>query len=260
MEEKGGNFSKFRFNTMTSHRILPTVVLLFQLCAAMKTVVTLDTAQTSEKGENFEFEDSATIAVDGATNHTDCGNADEAEILDGKCQLTGEGDDNQSCKSPLVDEMSKSNAEECGVYLALSTLPGTGIGMFAGRSFEEGDELMEVGDHLIPIVSLPQHQGEDAYFLWDEYTWNPGVMRLNWEGVGTMVASPGFGAAANSFMDFVNVDEGAGVHTVAGGLHRSKDPGAGAFTSHHSRSGTAAKAIRPGVELFVDYSDSWYVL
>jgi hypothetical protein len=83
--------------------------------------------------------------------------------------------------------------KRCGVYLAQSTLPGTGIGMFAGRDYEPGEALLEVGDHNIPIVSLPQHQGHDVFFLWDEYTWNPEVLRAEHEGVGTMVASPGFG-------------------------------------------------------------------
>lgn len=55
---------------------------------------------------------------------------------------------------------------ECGVYLALSTLPGTGIGMFAGRNFTAQEQMMQMGDHLIPIVDRP-----DQKFLWDSYTW-----------------------------------------------------------------------------------------
>jgi hypothetical protein len=74
------------------------------------------------------------------------------------------------------------------------------------------------------------------------------------------VASPGFGAAANSFMDFVNVDEGLPVHSVAQGLHRSRDPGAGAFTPYHSRKATARNDITLGQELFVSYGDQWYVM
>jgi hypothetical protein len=71
------------------------------------------------------------------------------------------------------------------------------------------------------------------------------------------VASPGFGAAANSFMDFINVDEGYGTHSVAQDLHRSKDPGAGAFSYWHSRMGTASAEIEAGQELFVSYGNHW---
>jgi hypothetical protein len=67
------------------------------------------------------------------------------------------------------------------------------------------------------------------------------------------VASAGFGAAANSFMDFVNVDEGYPEYSIAGDLHRSKDPGAGAFTYYHSRLAIAEVDITAGQEFFVSY-------
>lgn len=86
-------------------------------------------------------------------------------------------------------------------------------------------------------------------------SWNSGAVgvpaTIGVEDVN--VASPGFGAAANSFMDFVNVDEGGVVHSIAGNLHRSKDPGAGAFTYYHSRMSTAEEDIAAGQELFVSY-------
>lgn len=146
---------------------------------------------------------------------------------------------------------------QCGVWLALSTLPGAGVGMFAGKTFEKGQHMMPAGDHIVPIVDLNIHQ-EFAFFLWDEYTWDCKHLRCNSLGVDEVnAASPGFGAAANSFMDFINVDEGYAIHSVAQDLHRSKDPGAGAFTYHHSRMSTASKNIAPGQELFVGYGDHW---
>jgi hypothetical protein len=148
-------------------------------------------------------------------------------------------------------------SSQCGVWLALSTLPGAGIGMFAGKTFEEGQDMMPAGDHIVPIVDL-QLQHELAFFLWDEYTWDCKHLRCNNLGVADVnAASPGFGAAANSFMDFVNVEEGHPIHSVAQDLHRSKDPGAGAFTYHHSRMSTAAKKITLGQELFVGYGNHW---
>jgi len=71
----------------------------------------------------------------------------EIDDMNGNCQ-GGEG-----CES------------QCGVYLAISSLPGVGIGMFAGRDFTERERLMKVGDQMIPIVdrSVP--------CLWDSYVW-----------------------------------------------------------------------------------------
>jgi hypothetical protein len=41
-----------------------------------------------------------------------------------------------------------SSTTQCGVYLAQSTLPGTGIGMFAGKNFAVGESIMAAGDHM----------------------------------------------------------------------------------------------------------------
>ncbi len=129
--------------------------------------------------------------------------------------------------------------------------------MFAGKTFEEGQHMMLAGDHIVPIVDFHLHQ-ESAFFLWDEYTWNSEHLRCANLGLADInVASPGFGAAANSFMDFVNVDEGYAIHRVAQDLHRAKDPGAGAFTYHHSRMSTASQNIALGQELFVGYGNHW---
>jgi len=45
--------------------------------------------------------------------------------------------------------------------------------MFAGRDFDEGEDLQEVGDVVIPVVDMVEHQAsdDDYTFLFDEYTW-----------------------------------------------------------------------------------------
>jgi hypothetical protein len=69
------------------------------------------------------------------------------------------------------DSNVTSPSVECGVWLTMSSLPGTGIGMFAGQSFKTGDDMMEgLGDHIIPIVDFGLYHSS-TYFLWDEYTW-----------------------------------------------------------------------------------------
>jgi hypothetical protein len=102
---------------------------------------------------------------------------------------------------------TKEDSDEfvCGVYLAKSTLIGTGIGMYAGsKGYEPGEVITKrLGDHIIPIIDLKTtHQyynpsqiykdeedddeddddedleGTNAiivpdnqhYFLWDQYT------------------------------------------------------------------------------------------
>ena len=146
---------------------------------------------------------------------------------------------------------------ECGVWLAKSTIPGSGLGMFAGRDFKSREPMLESGEIVIPIVDLAFNQlgNDDWYFLWQEYAWNSlmdneGLIRVH-------AASPGFGSAANSFLDLVNVELGE-TDNDSVGLNRREDPGAGAFSTHHNRVSTAIESIEAGQELFVSYGSEWF--
>ena len=64
--------------------------------------------------------------------------------------------------------------EECTIWVAVSTIPGAGLGIFAGKKFGRGETLMAGGDQIIPIVDMLSHQEEVVSFLWDDYTWVSG--------------------------------------------------------------------------------------
>ena len=229
----------------SSRHLVATTLILFRLCSSETVISAVETHAIHDKDDLDVQEKPAPLPLSVDLNVTKDGEGDV-------CQLEADG----SCSAPI----SASPTPKCGVYLAMSTLPGTGIGMFAGRDYEEGQDMMELGDHVIPIVDMSIHQRKDIFFLWDDYTWDSDTVRATYEGVKEVnAASPGFGAAANSFMDFVNVDEGHTVRGVVGNLHRSKDPGAGGFTPYHSRKISAHKDIREGQELFVSYGNHWYV-
>ena len=54
----------------------------------------------------------------------------------------------------------KKQYKECGVYLAPSTIPGAGMGMFAGnKQYEKGDIVTE-GDIVVPVFELDWHNGK----------------------------------------------------------------------------------------------------
>lgn len=144
---------------------------------------------------------------------------------------------------------------ECGIWLAPSTINGAGLGMFAGKDFDESEEILPSGDSVVSIIDYPQHTSANSKahvtFLWDEYVWNAAALGLGYEGrFEVNVASPGLGSAANSFLPIYNVDEWYPVKDSVG-LHRSKDPGVGAFSLHHNRKSTAKTEILRGQELFV---------
>jgi hypothetical protein len=150
----------------------------------------------------------------------------------------------------------------CGIWLAPSTIPRAGLGMYAGRDFKERETLQDGGDVVVPIVDIFVHADETDKepwaFLWSEYTWDGYGLRMGSEGLfDTIAASPGFGSAANCFLAIINVDESIPTHDPAG-LHRSKDPGTGAFTQYHGRLSSARLGIDAGSELFVSYGDNWF--
>lgn len=75
--------------------------------------------------------------------------------------------------SSLAPDSSNGAAAEdsCRVYLAPSTIPGAGLGTFAGRSFRKGDEVTP-GDVVVPIRDIAFHNGGDDHentFLWGKY-------------------------------------------------------------------------------------------
>jgi hypothetical protein len=151
---------------------------------------------------------------------------------------------------------------ECGLWVAPSTLPGAGFGLFAGRDFVAYENFQVTGDIVIPLVDLPYHTHLDTHIykvLYDEYTWGPEGFLMHWDGHFVVkAASPGMGAVINSFYGLFNVQERSNLLIDSAGLHRSTDPGVGGFTPYHNRRSTAIHDVLAGQELFTDYGPGWF--
>lgn len=143
---------------------------------------------------------------------------------------------------------AKSQSDECGVYFAPSSIPGAGFGMFAGKEFKKGS-IVTPGDLVVAYADMGWHNGvamdDNLYFLWNAYAWGDGFTGFGSEGVVTYGASFGIGAIPNCFFPFLNLRDSWNMVDSAD-LHRSKDPGAGAFTPYHNRQGIADKDIPAG--------------
>ena len=162
----------------------------------------------------------------------------------------------------LVDSQNSTaqnpESDQCRIWLGMSTIPGAGLGMFAGKDFDKGELLLPVGDLIIPIVDLGTRQR--ISFLWNDYSWAAhsgyyGSTKMATDE--TNIASPGFGSTANGFMDFINIDEDAGCEYGPEELDRLRDPETGGFSLHHSRMSRAGRQVRKGEELFNNYGDKW---
>lgn len=174
-----------------------------------------------------------------------------------------ETDSTEEEEDPLLQLLSDKmvpEAKSCGVYLAPSTIPGAGLGMFAGRSFKRND-IVTQGDIVIPISEIDWHNGfQLSFFLWEEYTWShssfPHMTEENGYQTGLQGCSPGIGAAINCDLPLVNVvDSWSKIGTD---MHRSRDPGAGAITPYHDRKSKATRSIAAGEELYIDYGENYF--
>ena len=151
--------------------------------------------------------------------------------------------------------------------MAPSTIPGAGLGIFTAVPRKPGDVLNgnAAGDVLIPVIDVQYHlthnrNPKDTVQFTLDYVWNGadlGMARESAHGEhtasfpeGVTAFAPGLDAAINCHLALINVEKGTPDHNPLG-LHRSRDPGAGAFSPYHNCTTLAASAIPAGGELYV---------
>lgn len=148
------------------------------------------------------------------------------------------------------------SAATCGVYWAPSTIPNSGMGLFAAQNISYGHVLQK--DIVIPIVDLVLHNKYAERFLFEDYWWSGKALGTFQEGVHDAPgAAMGFGAASNAYLPLTNVAELFPFHDNSG-LHRAYNPGAGASSTYHGRRAVAQANITSGQELFVDYGSGYF--
>ena len=179
-------------------------------------------------------------------------------------------------------ESSTTTSTTCDLWLAPSTIPGAGFGLYTGVDRAAGQDVTP-GDASIPIVDLEWNNGqyeqqddenntnEDddddddsdekiLHFLWDEYTWSAeAFVGMKDESTSTDVhgASFGIGALPNCLFSNINTEES--YTQLSSPLHRSKDPGAGAISPYWDRRGVAMEDMVAGQEIFVDYGYEYFL-
>ncbi|KAL9182949.1 hypothetical protein ACHAXT_004228 [Thalassiosira profunda] len=168
----------------------------------------------------------------------------------------------------LAASEAPEDAGPCQLYLAESTIPNAGLGVFAGTSFKENEMIGRVGDAAFPTVDhdwhnspasggLSKHEG-DYHWPLTNYDWNAPDIGMDSEAEDVSVTVTGFGAAPNCHFRLLNVHEHEATYDNAG-VDRYTDPGAGASTPWFNRSSTAVRDIEAGSELYVDYGPNWFL-
>jgi len=171
----------------------------------------------------------------------------------------------------VADAANNEDASNpCQIYLAESTIPNAGLGVFAGDSFKKDQMIGRVGDAAFPVVDQDWHNSPeivgrqstkhemDYHWPLTNYDWNAPDIGMENEAEDISVTVAGFGAAPNCHFRLLNVHEHKATYDNAG-LDRYTSPGAGASTPWFNRTSTASKDIEAGSELFVDYGPNWFL-
>lgn len=147
---------------------------------------------------------------------------------------------------------------ECELYMATSTIPNAGLGIFSAIERKPGEAVGE-GDVCIPLLELEAHNPSLSFNPFDDYVWAGEIMGMKMEARNLDIEAlcPGLDCAINCNLALLNVAK-AVPNYHDGELHRSLHPAAGSITPYHNGTTLVTRTIPPGGELFKFYGDAWF--
>ena len=160
--------------------------------------------------------------------------------------------------------------DECTVYLAPSSIPNSGLGMYTTRKINKGElfHLPEVGvalrDRVVHFTS-----GGDGTKLLNQYPWSHTVLNHGTYETSMMEGLvPGIGMLANSHLGLVNMRHQDSWKTETqkdstDSFHYTEsltmdDVGRGSYSTHGNVVFEASNNLAAGEELFVSYGVGWF--
>ena len=153
--------------------------------------------------------------------------------------------------------------DTCRLYMAESTIPDAGMGIYVGHSSFDKGEVVGSPDLVVPLFNIEWHNGKRlSNFLWSEYAWVASILNGVEQEVHhedeMALCSPGMGSMPNCKLNLVNLDYAEDTPMIGMSGVSSESPGAGAFTPHYGRKFRASTKITPGMELFLDYGEDYF--
>ena len=150
--------------------------------------------------------------------------------------------------------------QQCGYYMAASALPGDdGIGVFTAKDIAQGSLAQPGSDICVYATHLNQQKFQKvAPHGFGSHTWGTDVFHGFMEGPDAHAACEGFASLFNLLPQKASIPTNVlqlrtRKTTDNAGLHRRKDPGAGAITSYFGIRSHAARHIPAGSELTLGY-------
>ncbi|KAG7346430.1 SET methyltransferase domain containing protein [Nitzschia inconspicua] len=174
-----------------------------------------------------------------------------------------------TAKDPRSCMATKDEEFVCGLYIAKSTIPNAGLGIFTGVDHDIGDVVapLEIAHQILlgfdGISEENNHLFGHPRFgtsLFHHYTWNSYVSGGEYEASYVETLIPGIGMASNCFAPLINSRSIMGQSIDTAGLYSSGNvgPGAGAFSAYHGMTYVADAAMEAGEEIFSDYGEAYF--
>lgn len=212
-----------------------------------------------------EQEDAATCRVGMDDSSSCCSNVDPSTTTTATTTTS-------SCTTTTQPVLS------CGMYMAESAIPNSGLGMYTGQWLHDGEPI-PCGSHDVVIQiedveenielqrerTKQQTEEEDTHSVWvlHHYYWNPTVHFAMYDAHDVQSIVPGLGMLANSHTGLYNADHQPAHRVVVSKLSsssswRSLFPNAGAIPTYRDAHFLARGNITPGSEIYVAYGDDWF--
>jgi len=195
--------------------------------------------------------------------HTQC--KANASFMKKTCQL--------SCG--VCHPKPSTDNDQCQLYLAESTVPGGGLGLYSATPLQPGDAIPTIADIVIQLNDVDYNDGlrREKHYIAENATdvkltdvlgamvWDPSKQTgAEFDAIDIKSLSSGLGTTAkreirrsglaNVLLGMPEVDSGR--------LHRLHHAGSGAMSAYHNRAGVALKEIPAGMELFVAYGEDMF--
>jgi len=168
-----------------------------------------------------------------------------------------ENDNDLDCRMEKGMHQASLDDEEkeypCTMYLAESSISNAGIGTYTAIPMEMRQTEASLGGPIIAHIDAGEEEREHGDYFWDENLFPYPLFDTHFPSLFLE-----FGAT-NSHPTLFNLDSTLeGFKRDSAGLHRFKDPGAGAFTTYTGLKWEATRHIEAGSELFVDIGEGYF--
>jgi len=193
-----------------------------------------------------------------------------AEFVEGACPL--------SCgvcrsKRSTIAAADNNDNSKCKLYLAESTAPEGGLGLYSATPLLAGQTIPTIADLVIQLHDIEYNDGlrREKHFIDPDaadtslldvlgamvWVWDPPSQTAGeFDALDVKSLSAGMGMSAKRKGHLSTANMLMGAPEVDGGrLHRAYHAGAGAITAYHNRAAVALKDIPAGMELFAAHGE-----